>query len=125
MIARANPKLLDEEKSGPLFAAVLRTDYRLLEMLLKYGADPNAEMLRVDDPESFYDWAETDYWIYVCEGRYSEDPTDEDNATKESWLEYLDRLAIKYEKLRPDYLKLLRRYELRHSESWSESTARG
>jgi len=106
--ARANPKLLDEEKSGPLFAAVLRTDYRLLEMLLKYGADPNAEMLRVDYPESFYDWAETDYWIYVCEGRYSEDPTDEDNATKESWLEYLDRLAIKYEKRRPDYLQLLR-----------------
>ena len=36
--AQANPKLLDEEKSGSLFAAVLRKDYRVLELLLKYGA---------------------------------------------------------------------------------------
>jgi len=43
--AQATPKLLDKEKSVPLFASVLRKEYRVLELLLKYGADPNAEMI--------------------------------------------------------------------------------
>ena len=102
--------MLDDEKLGPLFGAILQKDYRVLELLLKHGADPNAELIRADYPESLYDWANTDYWIDIYDCRYPEDPTDEDKASEESWLEYLDRLAIKYEKRRPDYLQLLRRY---------------
>jgi len=108
--AQANPKLLDEVKLGPFFAALLWKDYRVLELLLKYGADPNTEMIRVDNPKSLYDWAETDYRYDEFDIDMPEEPTETDKLSEENWLEYLDRLAIKYEKRQPDYLQLLRRF---------------
>jgi ankyrin repeat protein len=107
--SRADPKLLDDSHRGPLFVAAVRMDYRVLELLLKYGADPNSEF-DPDEHESLYDWAECDYRFEVFDLHLPKDPTEVDKASEENWLEYLDRLALSYGKRRPDYLQLLRRY---------------
>lgn len=81
-------------------------DTRILKLLLDHGADPNKEH---DLGEPLYNWAEFDY-------RYDEygiqllpeEPTEEDKSTEDEWLQFLDRLAIKHGKRRPDYLFLLR-----------------
>ena len=122
--AQSNPKLLDEVNLGSLFEAVLWKDYRVLEILLKYGADPNAEVTREDNPQSLYDWAETDYRFDEFDFDLPEEPTETDKLSEELWLEYLDRLAIKYEKRRPDYLQLLRRYGAKTFKELGENTAR-
>lgn len=42
-----------------------------------------------------------------------EQPTAADRATPDTWLAFLDRIAITYGKRRPDYLLLLRNYGAR------------
>ena len=101
----ANPRLVDKDGGGPLFSAVIVQDTDLLRLLLDHGADPNLEN---DQGETLYDYAEFDYRDETHDFYLPEKPTDVDKATVESWLQFLDRIAIKYQKRRPDYLFLLR-----------------
>lgn len=101
----ADPKQVDQESTGPLFNAVIVKDTRLVKLLLDHGADPNTENM---SDETLYDWAEFDYRYDEYRLELPEEPTVEDGATEEQWLHFLDRLAIKYGKRRPDYLFLLR-----------------
>lgn len=103
--AGADPKRLDEDGSGPLFSAVLHQDTKLLKLLLDSGADPNQEH---DLSEPLYNSAEFDYRYDEYDLHLPEQPTDQDKASEENWLQFLDRLALKYGKRRPDYLFLLR-----------------
>lgn len=100
-----DPRRLNSDGGGPLFRAVIDQDTEALSILLAHGADPNLEH---DFGESLYSWAAFDYRYEAWDLRLPEEPTDSDRATEDAWLEFLDRLAIKYGKRRPDYLRLLR-----------------
>ena len=107
----ANSNILGAAGLGPLTDAMLSMDTDLLHILLEAGADPN-KPCGFTESDSFYDWAESDY-RYNIYGDYwilPEEPTEEDEASEEAWLAFLDRIAIKHEVLRPDHLKLLRTY---------------
>lgn len=105
----ADPRIHDKEGCSPLIPAMLTMDTELLRLLLEAGATPNSEIGFSAD-ESLYDWAEFDYRFEVHEIRLPENPTEDDRHDEESWLRFLDRLAIKYEKRRPDHLFLLRNF---------------
>jgi hypothetical protein len=120
----ADPCALNADGSTPLFSAVLSMDTELLRILLDGGADPNAILLIPIDvdvgftaanmqaletmDESLYDWAEFAYRYEVWDTDLPEDPRATDQVDQDAWLRFLDRLAIKYGKRRPDFLRLLR-----------------
>ena len=101
----ADPSLICPDGSGPLFHGVLAQDTEVLRMLLDYGADPNREH---EDGETLYEYAEFDYRHETYDLNLPEKPTDADKISEEAWLAFLDRLAVKYGKRRPDHLFLLR-----------------
>jgi ankyrin repeat protein len=102
----ADPRLL-KDRGGPLFAGVIIRDTAILCMLLEAGAQPNEEW---DPPESLYDWAEFDYQFeeYGVD-LLPEDPTPPDRESADAWLDFLEPLAITFQKRPPDYLSLLRK----------------
>ena len=105
------------EGGGPLFNAVIPKDTEVLQLLLVHGADPNAEHEGV---ESLYAWAEFDYRYDEYDLRMPEEPKEEDKASEDTWLDYLDRLAQKYGKRRPDCLRILRKAG---AKGWSDKKA--
>ncbi|MCZ4324628.1 hypothetical protein [Pseudomonas anguilliseptica] len=125
----ANPNLLGEEGSSPLTAAMLGRDSELLEILLEAGADPNLPE-GFTGTQSFYDWAVFDYIHEIWEAPFlfspaprleaPTPPSPEDKASEESWLQYLDRCAIKDGLERPNHLILLRKYGARTAHELSE-----
>lgn len=108
----ANPRQLNSDGLGPLFAAVLNMDTEMLRILLDAGADPNLEM-ESDSIETLLDWALWDYRyeIWNCSEVIC---APDDDYQFDYWshadlrLRHLDRLAVKYAKRRPDHLLLLR-----------------
>ena len=110
---RADPCLLNDEGTGPLFSAVVAWDILVLKVLLDAGADPNHENAV---PETLYDFAEFDYRFEVYDLHMPEEPTEADKASEDTWLDFLDRLAVKYGKPRPDILRLLRQRGAQTSE---------
>lgn len=98
-LPKPNPK-----GCGPLFSAVIQMDYDVLALLLAHGADPNQEH---DMGESLYEWAEFDYRYEAWDLELPESSTDADRASEAAWLEFLDRLAVKFGKQRPTGLRLL------------------
>ena len=113
----ADPNILGDEGSSVLTAAMLHMDTELLGILLIAGADPNRPS-GLCESNSFYDWAEFDYGYNVWMRDNAEfelmsppeKPTDADQLSEDSYLDYLDRMAVKYGVRRPDYLYLLRKY---------------
>ncbi|WPN49162.1 hypothetical protein [Pseudomonas sp. P8_241] len=113
----ANPNILGDEGSSALTAAMLCMNSELLGILLSAGADPN-QPRGLCESDSFYDWAEFDYSYNVWMRDNvefelispPEEPTDADQVSEESYLDYLDRMAVKYGVRRPDHLLLLRRF---------------
>lgn len=107
----ADPKLLNDDGSGPLFSAVIDQNEEVLRLLLDAGADPNRER---DYPESLYDHAEFNYRFDTypeTDGmELPEDSDEDDRANGDAWLEFLDRVAIKHGRPRPTLLRLLRQY---------------
>ena len=105
--AGADPNLRPNNECGPLFSAVLQKDTEVIRALLEAGADPN---VRLDANEPIYSWSEFDYRHDEFDLQLPEDATTEEQATEDTWLLYLDRLAVKYKKRRPDYLFVIREY---------------
>ncbi len=105
----ANPNQLNDEKSGSLTDAMLMRDTEMIRILLEAGAKPN-EFGGFSESESFYDYAEFDYrfciWDLHLPEKKPENISDDENA----WLLWLDEMAVKYQRRRPDYLFLLREY---------------
>jgi hypothetical protein len=111
----ANPRLLDKERGGPLVGAMLSMDTEMLRLLIIAGANPNAEAGFTED-ETLYDWAEFDYRYETFDiDNLPEKPTVDDKKDEDSWLRFLDRVAVKYGKRRPDHLFLLREFGARTS----------
>jgi hypothetical protein len=109
----ANPNQLDVEKSGALTDAMIAMDTEMMRVLLEAGANPN-HYGGFSDSETFYDYAEFDYRYRIYEmNNYPEpQPT---YADEDSWLLWLDEIAIKYNRRRPDHLFLLRQYNAKTS----------
>ena len=107
----ADPAQLDANGSGPLFLALLHQDTSVLELLLRHGADPNAEIGFAD--KGLLWWARSDY-LYETYGR--ELPEEPDNGTWndiDALLRFLDALANRHQRPRPEALRLLRLYGAR------------
>ena len=107
----ADPAQRDANGAGPLFAALLHQDTSVLELLLRHGADPNAEVGFAD--KGLLWWARSDY-LYETYGR--ELPEDPDPATWndiDALIRYLDGLATRHARARPEALRLLRLYGAR------------
>ena len=92
-------------------------DTKLIKVLLEAGAKPNI-FTAYSENQTLYDWADTDYVLYIWNNRFPEEPSAELIAdTEDAWLLWLDEMAIKYNKRRPDHLFLLGEYGAR---SWFE-----
>ena len=103
----ANPCKMNRDGFGPLFSAILAMDAEMLRILLDVGADPNAEKMDTSC-ESLYDWAEFDYRYEEWDINDFGSPTEEDRRNEKAWLNYLDCLALRKGRRRPDHLILLR-----------------
>jgi len=68
----------------------------------------NTENREQADGETLYDYAEFDYRYETYDMKLPEEPAETDRVSEDAWLKFLDRLAIKYGKRRPDHLFLLR-----------------
>jgi hypothetical protein len=105
----ADPRQMDQDGGGPLTLAVLGMDTELIRLLVDAGARPNDER-GFSAGETLYDWGVFDYThdIWNVFEDMPEPATDADSCSPDAWLRYLDRLAVKYGKRRPDHLMLLR-----------------
>ncbi|MEI7840759.1 MAG: ankyrin repeat domain-containing protein [Methylococcaceae bacterium] len=111
----ANPNQRDADGFGSLTQPVLTMDTKLIKILLDVGARPN-------DFSGFhggtlYDWANIDYQIEIWHvNKFPEKPSAELLADSEdAWLNWMDEMAVKYQRRRPDYLFLLREHGARTS----------
>ena len=106
----ADPNFRGAHDDSPLYQPIFNMDTEMLRLLLEAGADLNAPGL-CDPPESFYDFSEFDYRYEVWDGKLPiNEITEEEKKDEEGWLRFLDRMAVKYERRRPDYLFLLRKH---------------
>ncbi len=66
---------------------------------------------------TLYNWAATDYQFHIWDiNKFPETPV---YINEEEWLKWLDYMAVKYDKRRPDHLFLLREYGARTSSELS------
>ncbi len=116
----ADPNQLDEDGYGVLTHPALTMDTKLIKVLLEAGAKPNI-FTAYGENQSLYDWAEMDYALHIWDiNEFPEEPSTELIAdTEDDWLLWLDKMAIKYNKRRPDHLFLLREYGARTSSELS------
>lgn len=107
----ADPRRLDANRSGPLFLALLYQDTCVLELLLRHGADPNAEVGFAD--KGLLWWARSDY-LYETYGRdLPEEPAPATWGDIDALIDFLDALANRHSRPRPEPLRLLRLYGAR------------
>ncbi len=66
--------------------------------------------LMFDGCEILYQWAEFDYRYDEYDLSLPEEPTETEQKSEDLWLLFLERLAVKYGKRPPDYLRVLRDY---------------
>ena len=105
----ANPKILDEEKCGPLLDTAIIKDATIMRMLLEAGADPNREF-GCAGAVPLYEWALSDYRCDEDLLNPPDDPTPQEKESEDGWLSYIERMASKYGKRPPDYIRVLREY---------------
>lgn len=126
----ADPRKTDKDGAGPIVEAAMRMETELLRLLMDAGAHPNHET-GWDSGSNAYDLASEDYYIntWIGEGGFPtigegipEEPSASDLATHETWLFFLDRMAIKYGKRRPDHLFLMRERGARTSKELAIAT---
>lgn len=108
----ADPCQTGEDGGGPLCVAGLRLDIDVLRLLMDAGAKPNEET-GWEEGRTMYDLVAEDYWvrIWLLDAHtpgFPDGPNHEDLVTQDTWLNFLDRMAVKYDKPRPSHLFLLR-----------------
>ena len=112
-----DPNQLDDEGMGPLTMAMLPMDTEMLRLLLNAGARPN-DYKGFSSDDTLYSWAMMDYMYNVWDiNKFPEAASETDMANEDAWLAWLDHIAIKYERRRPDHLQLLRE---RGARTWFE-----
>lgn len=108
-----NPNHFDSDGSGPLTQAMLSMDVDMLVVLLEAGAKPN-ETAGFKAGEKIYDWAVFDYVYQIWGGnKFPEQPAENVLLDEDLWLQWIDEMAIKHQRRRPDYLFSLRKYGAR------------
>jgi hypothetical protein len=120
----ADPQGLSEDGASPLLIAVLNMDAEMVRILLDAGADPNAVGMRARN-ELLYDWADFVYRQEVWNVKLPEEATMADRTDIDAWLRYLDRLAVKYGRRRPDHLRLLRSRGALSISEWQQRSESG
>jgi hypothetical protein len=101
----ADPGIPQEDNIGPLASALLHMDKEVVQLLLDHGADPN---LVLEGPESTFDWAHFDYRFHIWDLQIPAGFHWDEDATEDNFLDFLDRKATEFGKLRPNHLLLMR-----------------
>jgi ankyrin repeat protein len=104
----AVPECSNGDSTGPLYLALMHRDARVLELLLRYGSDPKAQSGPGD--RGLLQCALLDYSLDTYAGRL---PELLDSATRDdpdALIEFLNHLAVRQRKPRPECLELLRLY---------------
>ena len=104
----ADPNLLSKERISPLLSPSYNHDTEMVRILLEGGADPNKIGYDCFFMETFLDDVEFDYRYEQDLSELPERPTPEERKDFDRWLNFLDRIALKHELRRPDFLFLLR-----------------
>lgn len=91
-------------------------DQEGVKAALRTGLNPNHLCGKLKG-ESFYDWAMHEYMFLSQVGtqKILEESTEEDRKTEDSWLAFLDKMAVKHGKSRPKCLITLRMYGAKSS----------
>lgn len=107
----ADPDFKGEENCGVLFQAILNKDPEVMEILLSNGADPNFYI----DGKTLYERAVLDYIIDAFVLDLPLEPSEQDAANEEAWLDFLDRCAESVGVFKPEFLKVLLKYGAKSS----------
>jgi hypothetical protein len=110
----ADPDRCNRDGTGPLYLALMHRDARVLELLLRFGGSPNAES--APGQRSLLWLSVQDYCLDTYGGRLPEVPGDATCSDPDALIEFLDRLAARQRKPRPECLQLLRLYAADGSE---------
>lgn len=102
----ADPDYKGEENCGVVYQAVLLKDPEVMDLLLRSGADPNFLL----DGTPLYERASFDYLYDAFNLKLPLKPTDQDSASEEAWLDFLERCADKAGVFRPEFLRSLLKY---------------
>lgn len=102
-------QITDKDGSTALINAGFSADTKLFRILLDAGANPNCRL----DGETIYEWCEFDYRYEIWDLTLPEKIPESARIDTTSWLLWLDEIAIKYQRPRPDHLFLLREYGAR------------
>jgi hypothetical protein len=108
----ADPCQTGEDGDGPLCVAAVRMDIDVLRLLIDAGARPNEES-GWDPNMTLYDLALDSYFVRIWlmesdKPGIPEVPDEQDLGSEDTWLNFLDRMAVKYGKPRPSHLFFLR-----------------
>lgn len=104
----ADPNLGLPEESV-LASPMLAMDGEMLRILLEAGADPNGLCDKDEPTQTLLDWADMDYCFETND--YPWDPqTNVDRQNFDNRLDYLERMAAKYNYTPPIALRVLRQY---------------
>jgi hypothetical protein len=103
----ADPNGHAYQTAGPLVFAAMCMDSKMIELLLDAGADVNATRLLRGVPATVYDSAEWEYRYAVWPDRMENDD-DLYKGDEDDWLLALDRAALRFDRIRPSHLLLLR-----------------
>ncbi|MEI7840757.1 MAG: ankyrin repeat domain-containing protein [Methylococcaceae bacterium] len=104
-------QITDKDGTTALGNAGFSADTELFRILLDAGANPNCRI----DGETLYEWCEFDYRYETWDLTLPEKVPENARIHQNSWLLWLDEIAIKYQRRRPDHLFLLREYGARTS----------
>ena len=104
-------QITDKDGTTALGNAGFSADTELFRILLEADANPNCRM----DSETLYEWCEFDYYYETWNLTYPETPPEQYRVSVDAWLNWMNEMAIKYQRRRPDHLFLLREYGARTS----------
>lgn len=106
----ADPTLLDAEGNSILMGPIFAQDTKMMDLLMEHGVDPNRGC--GDRWETVYDLARFDYWAMTGThwGAATGEPTEDEQADDDAFLNWLDREAVARGWSRPVCLFRLRRY---------------
>jgi hypothetical protein len=105
----ADPDYKGDENCGVLYQAVLLKDPEVMDLLLSAGADPNFLL----DGKLLYERALFDYLYDAFNLKLPLEPTEQDSANEEAWLDFLERCADEVGVFRPEFLRSLLKYLVR------------
>lgn len=105
----ADPGLTDEHCCTSIFMVCLAHAESILHFLLDAGANPN-EDLTLEYTQTVLETVIEDYEYSVFNWHYPDLPMKKDSENTDTWIDFLDRMAVKTGRIQPMCIKTLREF---------------